>query len=254
MNVAVIIPIYQATLSELELRSLKQAYTVLGSHPLIIIKPVSLDLSGLLEQFPKLAVETFNDNYFKGIAGYNKLMLSTELYERFRSFTYMLIYQLDAYVFRDELQAWCSKGYDYIGAPWLKKPVYDRPVISGIMRLIRWHCQRTNQPTKQALYNKIGNGGLSLRKVESHYQATLTYQKKIAFYLSRERCHFYNEDVFWATEVPEFAYPQATEALRFAFDKYPSYCYKLTGRQLPFGCHSWYKRKMKKFWKPIINF
>ena len=31
----------------------------------------------------------------------------------------MLIYQLDAYVFKDELLNWANKGYDYIGAPWL---------------------------------------------------------------------------------------------------------------------------------------
>ena len=29
-------------------------------------------------------------------------------------------------------------------------------------------------------------------------------------------------------------------------------CYKYNNEQLPFGCHSWYKRRMKKFWFPII--
>lgn len=28
-----------------------------------------------------------------------------------------MIYQLDAWVFNDELSSWCSLGYDYIGAP-----------------------------------------------------------------------------------------------------------------------------------------
>jgi len=66
--------------------------------------------------------------------------------------------------------------------------------------------------------------------------------------------HLYNEDVFWAT-VPDFNYPSVSEALTFAFDKYPAYCYSLTNRQLPFACHAWYKRKkMKHFWQPIIGF
>lgn len=253
-NVAVIIPVYKSTLTDLELRSLQQAYAVLGKYPIVIIKPASLDLTDFLNTYSGISTESFADDYFKGIAGYNKLMLSTELYERFRQYEYILIYQLDAYVFQDELQVWCNKGYDYVGAPWLKKEIYKLPLVSGIMKLIRCYCQYTNKPTKQAFYNKVGNGGLSLRKVESHYQATITYRKKIDYYLSQKRSHFYNEDVFWATEVSDFTYPEAKEAILFAFDKYPAYCYKLTQGKLPFGCHSWYKRKMKKFWKPIINF
>lgn len=31
----------------------------------------------------------------------------------------MLVYQLDAYAFKDELFFWASLGYDYIGAPWM---------------------------------------------------------------------------------------------------------------------------------------
>ncbi len=57
---------------------------------------------------------------------------------------------------------------------------------------------------------------------------------RINFYLAQDRHHLYNEDVFWATEATGFIYPEAMEAIRFAFDKYPAYCYKLTGGQLPF--------------------
>ena len=32
----------------------------------------------------------------------------------------MLIYQLDAFVFQDDLAYWCQQNYDYIGAPWLR--------------------------------------------------------------------------------------------------------------------------------------
>lgn len=252
--VKVVIPIYKATLSELERRSLLQAYVVLQQYPLVVIKPESLDLSELQKEYPKLTFCSFNDSYFKGIPGYNRLMLSTLFYERFLDSTYILIYQLDAYVFKDELTEWCTKGYDYIGAPWLQKPIYRLPVISQIMYLIRIYCQIKNKPSKQNLYGKVGNGGLSLRKVESHHRVSIEMKKRISHYLVQKRSHFYNEDVFWGTEPMGFVYPPIKEALHFAFDKYPAYCYALTKKQLPFGCHSWYKRKMKKFWAPIINF
>ena len=252
--VKVVIPIYKNTFSKMEMRSLTQAYEVLHSYPLVVIKPFSLNLSELQVEFPKLIVTSFDDNYFKGISGYNHLMLTSEFYERFLDSQYILIYQLDAFVFHDELSDWCNKGYDYIGAPWLQKPVYRLPIIAIIMSLIHRYQKSTGKPSKQDLYNKIGNGGLSLRKVASHYRVTQEQVDLIRFYLSQKRHHLYNEDVFWATEADGFIYPEVKEALRFAFDKYPRYCYKLNNHQLPFGCHSWYKRKMKKFWKPIIQF
>ena len=252
--VKVIIPIYKNTFTATEKRSLMQAYDILKAYPLVVIKPESLDLSELQAEFPRLTFTSFDDAYFKGISGYNRLMLASVFYERFLDSTYILIYQLDAFVFRDELKEWCSKGYDYIGAPWLQKPVYRFPIISTIMHLAHIYHRQKGEPSKQDLYNKIGNGGLSLRKTDSHYRVTREQADRINFYLAQDRHHLYNEDVFWATEATGFIYPEAMEAIRFAFDKYPAYCYKLTGGQLPFGCHSWYKRKMKKFWQPIIHF
>ncbi len=254
MQVKIIIPIYKTEISELEHRSLQQAYQILSNYPICIIKPESLDLSQILKGYPQVTIESFEDEYFKGISGYNQLMLSSDFYARFSDYEYILIYQLDAYVFKDELAMWCSKGYDYIGAPWLQKPVYRLPVIKQFMHLSFILSKKTGRPNKQSFWNKIGNGGLSLRKVKSHYATCINQKEQIEFYLSQKRSHFYNEDVFWATEARGFSYPDTLEALHFAFDKYPKLSYKLTEKQLPFGCHSWYKRKMKKFWQPIIGF
>ena len=252
--VKVVIPIYKSTLTHLETKALIQVYKILGAHPLIVIKPESLDLSNLSAQFPKLQFISFEDVCFEGITGYNRLMLSPHFYERFLDTDYILIYQLDAYVFRDELTLWCEKGYDYIGAPWLQRSIYRSPVIAAFMRIKQRIIAKPGKPRKEQLYNKIGNGGLSLRKVSSHYRICIEKQKRIQYYLSHERYHLYNEDVFWAREPEDFIYPTVEEALSFSFDKYPGYCYRLTRNQLPFGCHSWYKRKMKNFWVNYIPF
>lgn len=252
--VKIVIPIYKTQLTQLELLSLKQVYKILGSYPLVVIKPDKLDLSSLQIEFPLLTFQSFSDTYFEGIKGYNRLMLSKEFYKRFLDTDYILIYQLDTFVFRDELKEWCNKEYDYIGAPWLEKPIYRFPGISQFMWLSKLYHKLLQKPYKQALYNKIGNGGFSLRRVKSHYDITHSLQEKIKYYLSHPNNHFYNEDVFWATEPINFHYPPLMEAIHFAFDKYPAYCYQLINQQLPFGCHFWYKRKMKAFWKPIIQF
>lgn len=254
MKVAVVIPFYRKEISDIEHCALEQVCDVLRAYSSIVVKPVSLDLSEIKNRYPLLSFVSFTDFYFKSISGYNQLMLSPSFYERFLQYEYILIYQLDAYVFRDELIDWCMKGYDYIGAPWLKKRIYNYPLISWVMSFIRWRRIQAGELSKQDLYNKIGNGGFSLRKVDSHYKATIEYSSNIAAFLLHKRSRFYNyvEDVFWATEIPEFSYPDAMEALSFSFDKYPRYSFRLTKGKLPFGCHGWYKRKRKSFWKSII--
>ena len=250
----VLIPIYKATLSPEERVSLERAYRVLAAYPLVVVKPASLDLSALAAEYPALRMESFPDAFFQGIAGYNRLMLSEAFYERFADRPYLLVYQLDAYVFRDELAAWCAKGYDYVGAPWLRRPVYRLPFVAQVMSLIQAYHRLRRTPSKQDLYGKVGNGGLSLRKVSSHLRVLRERRDRVAYYLAQRRYHLYNEDVFWATEPRDFSYPEAEETLRFSFDKYPAYCYRLTGGKLPFGCHAWYKRKMREFWKRFIPF
>lgn len=118
-DIVVVIPIYKATLTQYEEMSLNQCVKVLANYSLVVIKPTSLDINELLSQYSLLKVENFPDDCFSNLRAYNKLVLSEDFYQRFVDYQYMLIFQLDAYVFRDELLDWAKRGYDYIGAPWL---------------------------------------------------------------------------------------------------------------------------------------
>ena len=248
--VKIVIPIYTTKINFFEEISLQRVCQILHSYPLVVIKPQSLDLSPIPEKYPALTIENFADDYFRSIAGYNRLMLSEEFYRRFEDNEYILICQLDAYIFRDELTEWCEKGYDYIGAPWLVRPIYR----SFPMKQYRWLFRSA---ATRATDFKVGNGGLSLRKVSSHLKAVQQLKDVIEDFLRHTKNHVFNEDVFFAVEVNRhglnFSYPSYTEALKFSFDKYPELCYKLNHEQLPFGCHSWFKKKMFKFWSKIIK-
>ena len=225
--VKVIIPVYKAELSEFEKVSLDRSYQILQNHPLTVIKPQSLAINSLLAEYPRLTVEEFNDSYFKSISGYNRLMLSPEFYRRFSNCQYILICQLDAYVFTDELTKWCDKDYDYIGAPWLVRPIYKFPLLTLVSWIKKQYCDFFRCPNSQITNFKVGNGGFSLRKVSSHLQATSKLTSTIKEYLSHTKNHIFNEDVFFSTEVNRhglnFSYPTYLEALQFSFDKYPAY-------------------------------
>jgi len=250
-EVKIIVPIYKSVLSPKEEVSLKQCCHILKEYPLVFIKPESLDLGEIGKKFPEFQQESFPDSCFNGRKGYNQLMLSPELYERFQDTEYILIYQTDAFIFRDDLKYWCSLSYDYIGAPWIQK---ERNPIA----LFFHRREMKKKPYKKEILGKVGNGGFSLRKVASFIEITRKEKQRIAAYCTSgsERKGFLPEDVFWALEPQrlgyEFSVPDYKEALAFAFDKYPAYCFAQTGK-LPMACHAWSNQKMWKFWKNYIS-
>ena len=193
---------------------------------------------------------------FQNIEGYNELLLSSLFYERFLDSEYILIYQLDAFVFKDELKEWCQKGYDYIGAPWiasLKKSFWAKN-----FHLIAKKFRSKKKNDREQIFYKVGNGGFSLRKTASHYAITKQNEPFILDFLRAEEKEIYAiEDVFWSLKAPEFnvnfKIPDYKEALRFAIDRKPKIALELNNNQLPFGCHGINKPKVIEFWKPILN-
>ncbi|MFR9578686.1 MAG: DUF5672 family protein [Rikenellaceae bacterium] len=256
-RVIVVIPLYQQKLPELELKLLLNNLDVLKNHPIALLMPESLALDGMREQFDvdKYNIVRISDEWLgrkNGIAGYNRMMLSEEFYSIFSDYEYMLVCQTDAVVFRDELLEWCDKGYDYIGAPWPKKKIYSNRFISAYLAArdqFRGMVGRSIQ--RQDLFNKVGNGGFSLRRVAKSIEICREYKDKIDEFCNREHT-LYNEDVFWAIIPEDMKYPTLTEALKFSIDIKPEYCFELAGHKLPFGVHGLTYKKYHKFWIEII--
>lgn len=248
--VTVVIPIYKTNLSVTEKASLEQCVKVLGSYDLVFIQPESLD-SSAINFDGKISVERFPDRYFKTLFGYNELMLSHEFYQRFSNKKYMLLYQLDAFVFRDELKKWCDKGYDYIGAPWIaSKETFVKKV------LMLFDSKKKKERSK--IFFKVGNGGFSLRNIEKSIIITQELKELIKSNLKRDKNDFLiMEDIFWSITVPkyysDFKIPEYKEALGFAIDRKPDIALRLNNNELPFGCHGFDKPKVKDFWEKIFK-
>ena len=105
--VAITIPIYKPIPSKYEIASFMQAFEVFKNRTIVIVCPYSLKINNYLNLLKNktifdLRIERFNDKYFTGIEGYNRLLLSINFYRRFDSFKFIQIYQLDAWVFNDD--------------------------------------------------------------------------------------------------------------------------------------------------------
>ncbi|MEI6563409.1 MAG: DUF5672 family protein [bacterium] len=238
----VVLVAYKPELSPLERISVDRCLEVLQRHPIVVVAPEGLALPSPLDRLP---VERFAPSFFTGIAAYSSLLLSRDFYRRFIAFRYMLIHQLDVFVFKDELSEWCARGYDYIGAPWIGEDWPNKvETRQGLPFWIRSRLFRFLKP----LDHRVGNGGFSLRRVDTMIQALTVLRRTRRAWGGR------NEDGFWSVAVPEcwwwrYRVPQVNEAMEFAFETNPSTLFEQTGKRLPFGCHAW-ERCNPEFWHP----
>ena len=162
-KIIIIIPVYKKLLTEDEILSLKQCFKVLSKYEIRLACPENLDVSEYNKIIGKtIKTERFAPCLFEGIKGYNELTTNCEFYNRLHDFDFMLIYQLDAWVFTDSLMYWCRQKYDYIGAPWFS----DYGSYEGGQQL--W---------------TVGNGGFSLRRVKKFLYLTQIAQSKQKFFL-----------------------------------------------------------------------
>jgi hypothetical protein len=252
---AIVIPIYRFPLSLDELQSLSIARGLLAAHHRVIISPQSLEIpTGFLkgEQLIRLP-----DKFFTYPDGYNRMLMGSTFYGAFEQFEYILIYQLDCLVFRDELNKWCEKGYNYIGSPWYENYIYS------YQEKRKWW---------------VGNGGFSLRKVSSaldilkkkikrgdHYPCPppslsqpkglkwFTYniyrkaKSMLGLWTVEDELMNYgeSEDRFWSLDAGKFleGYQVAPveDGMLFGFEQYPEKCFQENGGIIPFGCHAWTK-------------
>lgn len=261
-KVCVTIPVYKSSLTPRESVALTQCMRVLHRHPVALFKPASLDVSFLTALHPQLLVREFDDSFFESVRSYNRLMLSDSFYEAFSDFEYILIHQLDAFVFRDELLEWCGRGYDYVGAPWLLGRDFtgrlDEAIFQVKKKLATWlHMKNDGEdvPRDVIFINSVGNGGFSLRRVAALRRVIRRFRKKIAAY-EESRIHRYNEDVFFGVEVnryfPHLRIPDFRTALKFSVEIYPRRSIeKYNDGRLPFGCHAWDVHE-PEYWRSVF--
>lgn len=258
----VVVPFHRYPLEPHEEISLFVLRRVLGkNHQIAFITPHSLVLPSSFLQTQEQHLQ-FDNHFFSNVACYNKMLLSAWFFENFLDYSHLLIYQLDCLVFYDRLLEWCEKEFSYIGAPWFKHFLYD---------------------TKDGLW-AVGNSGLSLRNISSAL-AVLRHEvpegrfslaaglqgeyvdpyhqakpppvsaKSIPVWEAVKEYPYY-DDLFWSFEaskiLPTFRIPRPKQALSFAFEIAPQWCYRKNWWRLPFGCHAWQKYD-PEFWMRALK-
>lgn len=211
-STAIVVPAYKKELNTYDKLALLRLNKVLRDRSVFWVTYEQLDLSEYYKQLPEANRIDFHRRYFESIQGYNRLMLNSDFYRRFEEFSYVLIYQLDAYLFRDDLDDlddWMAQNYDYIGAPWINWD-YQTIFMNNAPRIRKWWWKAFGTP----IYF-VGNGGFSLRKVSTFIRVL-----KLLEGAASKWGMF--EDTFWPlyvkTYFPWFKIPNYKTALKFAYE------------------------------------
>jgi Protein of unknown function (DUF5672) len=266
-DVIIIIPVHNEIMNSNELVSFQQCIKIMHKRVIKIIAPKGLNITHYINLCPEncnIEVIFFPLKFFYSPRKHGQLLLTKKFYQYFSGHSYLLIHHLDAYIFKDELDFWCSKNLDYIGAPWFQ--TYDNVLSNDFVG--------------------VGNGGFSLRKVStiltllhnwkrhltlkkiirSRYISTASKVKLLFSYalaaisnyqIPMNRIFMENEDVvlglIFSKELKVISTVLPTEAFAFAFEMNPAYLFALNNHVLPFGCHGWDKYETD-FWKNFIPF
>ncbi len=263
---AILINFYKKDLTDNEILSLKQCITILGKNDLYLLGPDNIEMDIYLKYTPNAKQYLVESSLFKGAQNYSKYLLSETFYQNFLDYDRILIYQLDCYVFNDELDHWASQNYDYIGSPFFES--FDL--------------------NKNKEFLGVGNGGFSLRNPQTIYRILINWERLFTYknivkskFLKRKRLKLklvlyktislitffkfhtplnevlnkYPEDVLLGLVLSrEFCLlktPSPETASKFSIEVNAKYLFEMNGKKLPFGCHAWEKYE-KEFWEPYI--
>ncbi|MDB5895118.1 MAG: hypothetical protein JWQ88_2649 [Rhodoferax sp.] len=239
-SVAVIVPIYQAQPSALERFSLRHSLAQLRpGRPVVFVGPDSLDASWYAAEFPAATLRRFDDASFATVQGYSRLLLSPAFYQAFDAFEFMLILQTDAILLRDDLDLWCGRPYDYVGAPWPE--AFELFVNLGKFDGDRGRTVKAH----------VGNGGLSLRRVRKCVALLEEFPEAVSVFRQAGS----SEDLFFGVMGMlslDFVLPNELTAATFALELQASRYRSLSPAHAPMGGHAWWKYE-PGFWTDLLG-
>ena len=227
----VVIPIYKTVLNSVEQVVLNHFLQKIQNYPWCFMAPSDLDLRWYQNNYPEIAQQVFAGWKSDSLDDYNQLMMKPSFYKRFDDYGYIFIFQLDGFILKDDgvLNEFLDMDYDYIGAPFPGEGFrYLKRIIPG-----SGHISLLNKLQGETIC-RVGNGGVSLRKVEAMIRFFHAWEAEksewnnaedifISFYGQKRKCKLNIAPV----EI----------ASRFSLET--NMKMKITNGNIPFAVHKW---------------
>ena len=164
-------PIWRERPTDQETAFLQRTDSTNASNTRLLCAPEGLDVSFYSRRFPDWRIHRFPDSAFASVTAYSMWLTEPHFYRALKDFECVTICQLDAVLLKDVSQVDMS-GIDYLGAPWV--PPIRVLVLGTRIYVASAHDDKRGLWLTRHLGRSldVGNGGLSVRRVESHIRAT----------------------------------------------------------------------------------
>lgn len=250
-NCIIIIPLYKDYLWEYEEISLKQCINILSkNHDILFIHPVSLDIFNLFNTYNidisgiknniNCIDYIYDDMWFASIDNFNSLLCSDFLYYVLKdnNYVYMLLYELDGFVFYDNLQYWIDKDYDYIGSFAFDAFHYnsetDKDKLLNDLNLRK----ENNLPYSTDKY--LMNGGVSLFKIQYYIDIFNNIHP------SHINSNTWHDHLLSLYSINDVKFPKPIDTFDFCWSYNYNKSYVLNNFKLPMFLH--YYQENKKYY------
>jgi len=231
----IVIPIYHEDLFDYEVMSLKQCIKILNSnYKIVFIYPNNINIFDILNKY-NINIKYLEDydnirydyRYFDSIEAFNQLLFESDLYSILndKKYKYTLLYELDAFIFYDNLKYWIDKNYDFIGSFGFTVNINSLEDDTKFLPM---------------------NGGFSLRKIEYCLNRFDTiWGAKLYGHMWEDAILSYNNDMIK---------PLAHETFDFCWSYNYQLSYILNNFKLPMAVHYYTcNNKMYNYCKNIFN-
>lgn len=242
MSTAILVPIYKKRFNNFEEISIDNLYSLFPDYPISFVCPTTFDRSYYISRYKSSTFYSFDDTFFVGLKGYNKLMLNVELYKNFEIYDYVLICQPDVYIFHNNLNEFLNKRYSFIGAP------LPNSIVEGIEQKFTIDFDEKRSFSSISFFN----GGISLRKVSDCIEVITKNNDLINRYLNNG----WFEDSIFSILFSDAGYiiPDRQTALSFAMELYPKQSYINNNHKLPLGVHAWFRNDKRELYDNLFWF
>ncbi|TVT38266.1 hypothetical protein FNT36_18885 [Hymenobacter setariae] len=261
-KVVVVIPIHTPNPSAYELISFEQCFKILGNYPIKVLAPEGLSLVNYQKIVVNFDTIFIAPKWQSNVQQYNKLKTSRFFYNIFENYDFMLTYELDAFVFRDDLMYWCDKNYDYVGAPWFENYIEagpnDKIIGVGNSGFSLRKITTVRKVLSNIYYkNPLEYGGSRFSLLKAYLKAPVRWLlNQIGENYTVQKNFHYNEDVFFSEVAPlyekSFTVSPIEDAIQFSFETNPEVLFNINNKVLPMGCHAWWRYNLD-FWRPYIS-
>lgn len=233
-KVCIIIPIYHIEPTRQEIVSIQTTMEKLGTHDVFFIAPANVDVAYYRDKFPNVQIRKYT-KWTNDIDSYSRLLISPAFYKEYKEYEYMLIVQTDALVLGTDmqLQKFLDLGYDYYGAAWEGYASVNGREIPKF-RLPKWQKNAWIYRLARVRRCMVGNGGFSLRKVDSCL-------KLLTKYWFAALCWHENEDLFFSYYAIGEEFKGAPFEVAITFAREENLKDALQSGTIPFGVHAWEK-------------